>query len=412
TNYYLGYAYFKNNDFPEACRQLEKFLAAFYDSTYTDKAIYLLADSFYNRKMLEEAIDNFEKILKDFSHNKDLAEKAEYSIAYALYEQGEQVEAVKKIRQFIDGHQDSQLTKRLMFWLGQYYYDNSLYELARRTFDAAIANYSQDKRLIGEAKYEIGLSYLAEGKTGDALSVFEKLSQETDTVLLKMKSTLAMADLLSGQDKKKEAIGMYSSVVSFASADATAKSKDNTGIEFDGFLDYTKGEIQLPKSVVFDSPKNRDSDSAEKLVKIAYIRLGDLYREDREFDNAVYSYKQAMKFMVQESNAYLQFRIGECLEEKDDLAASVEEYLKVPYFKEEDKFWVVKGLFRCAHIYEDKEDWRRAITMYERALNYDTPEVKYAQERIDSIKTQIGKKNCNTEALRSHRSAENVSVIQ
>jgi len=392
VNYYLGYAYFKNNDFPEACRQLENFLSAFHDSIYIDKALYLLADSFYNRKLFKEAIDNFEKILKDFSRDKDLAEKAEYAIAYALYEQGEQVEAVKRIKQFIDAHKNSPLTKRLVFWLGQYYYNNSLYELSRKTFDALISDYPQDSGLAEEAKYEIGLSYLAEDKTGEALDIFKGLSQGAGAVLLRMKAALATADLLSGEDKRKEAVEMYNSVVKLASANETAENKDNTGIEFDEFLDYTKGEIQLPKSVVFDSSKSKDNDSAEKLAKVAYIRLGDVYKECSEFDNAVYAYRQAMKFAEHESDAYLQFRIGECLEEKGDLTASVEEYLKVPYFKEEDKFWVVKGLLRCAHIYENKEDWRRAISMYERALNYDTPEAKYAQERIDFIKTQTGRK--------------------
>lgn len=388
VNYYLGYAYFNKDDFVSACRQLEKFLEAFYDSVYTDRAIYLLATSFYNRKMFQESIDNLEKILKNFKNDKSLTEKAEYAIIYALYEQGKETEAIKKIKQFIDKYPDSQLRRHLIFWLGQYYYNNSLYELSRRNFNVLIADYPKDEKLVGDAQYEVGLSYLAENKIDDALDIFKKLSDEANTVLLKVKSTLAMADLLSGQGRQEEAIKIYNKVASLASKGLILEEKNKTGIEIEDFLDYTEGEVQLPKSVIFDSAKDKGNDSAEHIVKITYIRLGDLYKEGKELNKAIYAYRQAINYAIDDSTAYLQFRVGECFEEKNDFDASIEEYLKIPYFSEQDKFWVVKGLLRCANIYEDRGNWQRAIAMYERVFAYDTPEIKYAQERIELIKSR------------------------
>ncbi|MDD5618652.1 MAG: tetratricopeptide repeat protein, partial [Candidatus Omnitrophica bacterium] len=297
----------------------------------------------------------------------------------------------KRIRQFIDNHPDSQLTKYLIFWLGQYYYDNSLYELSRNNFGKVITNYPQDKKFTEEAQYETGLCYLAENKTEDAFKVFNKLSQETNNALLKIKATLALADLLYQSDRIEEAIKMYNEVVNLASKSKTAKEKDKTGVEFDSLLDYTGEETEPLESDVFTGAKDKDSDSAINILTAAYVRLGDLYKENKDFDSAIYAYRQAVKNTKEGSKVYLQFEIGECFEEKNDLDLAIEEYLKIPYLSEQDKFIVVKGLLRCANIYEDREDWKKAITMYERMLNYDTPETKYAKERIESIKNQTGR---------------------
>jgi len=49
----------------------------------------------------------------------------------------------------------------------------------------------------------------------------------------------------------------------------------------------------------------------------------------------------------------------------------------------------VKALLRVAAIYEDKENFKEAASIYKRIISMDVQEAKYAQERIDWIKAHV-----------------------
>jgi tetratricopeptide (TPR) repeat protein len=174
---------------------------------------------------------------------------------------------------------------------------------------------------------------------------------------------------------------MYEKAIRLASIGVSPKDKST--IESAPLLDYTVKESQLPQLIAV----SKEGDSLVNIIKIAYIRLGDLYKQDKGLDKAINAYRQAIKYSEKESSAYLQFKIGECYEEKNDFNAAIQEYLNIPRLCEKDTFWVVKGLLCSANIYEQSEDWPKAMSMYERVLNYDTQEAKYAKERIGFIKS-------------------------
>ncbi|NQU19290.1 tetratricopeptide repeat protein [bacterium] len=398
VNYYLGYAYFRNNEFRDACGQFQKFLDAFLNSTYTDRTTYLLAVSFYNRGMFRKAIENFEKIIKDFRQNKDLVEKAEYAIANALYELGEEKLAISKFKEFIDKYADSEIAPKIIFWLGQYYHENSLYEIARKNFEKIIRMYPRNN-LAQEAKYEIGLTFLREDKLDYAMKTFRGLLEEDYTGRVKLKTMLITGDLLLEQDKIDEAIQMYKDLLYLASSDDLDSSvskittnENDRELEFKEFLDYTEEEIKTKDLIIQSGEfayKETSSDVKNQFVKLAFIRLGDLYKENNNFTEAINAYTEAMKHLLEESSAHLQFKIAECLEEQQRFDASIEQYLKIPFLYEQDKFLVVKGLFRVARIYEDRENWKEAIKIYEQILDYDVAEAKYAKEKIELIKKKV-----------------------
>ena len=394
-NYYLGYAYFKNNELGITCQQLEKFLEVFPGSIYRDKATYLLGVSFYNREMFKEAIDNFEKILKEFWQNKDLTEKAEYEIASALYQIGDEKLAIKRYRQFINAHPKSEITPNIIFWLGQYYHGNLQYELARRNFEMLVRMYPKHD-LAQEAKYEIGLTFLSEGRYSNSLQTFERLLDTCNQQELKAKTMLAIGDLLSEEGRQERAIEIYNELTQLISSNnidskvpLEAEDKSELNIKR---IEYSEEmtEVQI-KSIFEDKIKQKKSRGSlgSQFVKLAYIRLGNLYKEKSRFPESIYAYREALKFPLDETNAQTQFKIAESLEEENDLDDALKIYSNISYNYEQDKFWIVKGLLRSSRIYEDRGDWQKAINIYEKILNYDVPEAKYAKEKIELIKKQV-----------------------
>ncbi len=87
--------------------------------------------------------------------------------------------------------------------------------------------------------------------------------------------------------------------------------------------------------------------------------------------------------------ADIQFKIAEALQAQASYPDAIEEYLKVTYLYSENNDLAVKALLRVAAIYEDKEDFKEAVNIYKRINSMNVQEAKYAQERIDWIKTHV-----------------------
>jgi tetratricopeptide (TPR) repeat protein len=64
----------------------------------------------------------------------------------------------------------------------------------------------------------------------------------------------------------------------------------------------------------------------------------------------------------------------------------VKEYLEAVRLTGKDNALALKAFFRLGQIYEDKGNLTEALNVYERILNMNLPESKYAEERINRIK--------------------------
>jgi bifunctional ADP-heptose synthase (sugar kinase/adenylyltransferase) len=61
----------------------------------------------------------------------------------------------------------------------------------------------------------------------------------------------------------------------------------------------------------------------------------------------------------------------------------------VTYLYSENAAFSTKALLRVAQIYEAKENFKEAANIYKRIVSMNVEEAKYAQERIDWIKTHV-----------------------
>jgi tetratricopeptide (TPR) repeat protein len=85
----------------------------------------------------------------------------------------------------------------------------------------------------------------------------------------------------------------------------------------------------------------------------------------------------------------VQLKIAETLETQGRLKEAVQEYLKVTYLYSEDATATVKAYLRVARIFEAQEDFQEALNIYKKVIAMNVPEAKYAQERIDWIKSNV-----------------------
>ncbi|MCM8791617.1 MAG: soluble NSF attachment family protein, partial [Candidatus Omnitrophica bacterium] len=106
------------------------------------------------------------------------------------------------------------------------------------------------------------------------------------------------------------------------------------------------------------------------------------------FEEAIDFYRKAIENSSSKQAVFFQFRIAECFQEAFRLDEAIQEYLKVSYFYPQNKSLCAKALLRIAQIYEDREDIQSAKSIYQKILQMDVQEAKYAKERLDLLGLQ------------------------
>ena len=339
--YALGLAYFQKEDYNSSRDIFEKFQEGFKDSNLKSEGMYLLGTSLYNLGKFSEAIEVFKDIVRQYSQDIELIQKAEYEIADCYYQMGNEKEAVTRFKMLRSKYSDSRLNAEIMWWLGEYYYRHNDLNLACRYFSSLIQDFPKSN-LIPDAHYALGSIYTEDSQYEDAINNFKKVI-ELGRSDLAATADIAIADIYVKQDQLDLALQAYKKIAG----------------------DYSN------------------------LVGLVYPKIADIYSKIGNYDEAMDFYQKSLEVVPVKEMSNIQFKIAEVKKTQGKLQEAIEEYLKVTYLYSQDNGLVVKALLRVAAIYEDKEDFKEALNIYKRITSMAVEEAKYAQERIDWIKTHI-----------------------
>lgn len=341
VSYSLALAYFQKGDYSLSKEFFKKFQQEFKDSNLVPQAVYFQGASLYNLGKFNEAIEVFKNIVRNYNQDRELVQKAEYEIADAYYQIGDEFEAISRFRTLRSKYPDSKFTPEIIWWLGQYYYRHNELTLARRYLSSLIQDFPQSD-LVALAYYILGLTYEEESKYQEAIDNLKRTAELNKTDL-GAQAALATADIYAKQERIDLALATYKEVI--------------------------QKNIQL--------------------ADVVYPRVADLYRQINNYDEAINFYRRSLEAVPASKKSYIQFQIAEVLQAQGKILEAITEYLKVANLYPEDKDLVAKSLLRIATIYEDKENFQEAVNVYKRIASMRIEEAKYAQERIDWISAYI-----------------------
>ncbi|MFH0827295.1 MAG: tetratricopeptide repeat protein [Candidatus Omnitrophota bacterium] len=341
ATYALGLAYFQRQDYESSRLLFESFEQEFKDSALKPQALYLLGTSFYNLSQFAKAIEVFKDVIRLYSQDIDLVQKAEYEIADCFDQMGEEKEAVNRFNALRSKYPDSSLTPEVMWWLGEYYYKHNDLELARRYFSALINDFPKSP-LVQDAYYAIGTSLEEESRHTEAIENFRKVIE------------LGKADL-HGQ-------------AAIAIADIYVKQED-LGSALKAYVEIARDYPNLAPSI--------------------YPKMAQLYYKTADYSRALELYRKCLDTVPVREMGNIQFKIAEVLQAQGAGEEAIEAYLKVTYLYSENDTLAIKALLRVAQVYEDKENFKEAMRIYKRITETDAEEAKYARERIEWIREHV-----------------------
>lgn len=336
--YAIGLAYFQKEDYKSSLEIFKNFQEEFKNSSINPQALYLLGTSLYNLGKYNEAIEVFKNITRLYNHDTELIQKAEYEIADCYYQMGNEREAMIKFKMLRSKYPDSRLTAEVIWWLGEYYYRNNSLSLARRYFYSLIQDFPKSS-LVPDAYYALGSIYEAEFNYEEAMDNFKKVIELNQSDLAGT-SMIAIADIYLKQNKYDSALEMYKDAVS-------------------GY---------------------------KNLSAVVFPKIAEVYRKRGEFNKAMDFYQKSLEAVSVREMSDIQFKIAELSQERGDSHQAIEEYLKVGYLYSENNQLVIKALLRVAAIFENKEDFKAALNIYEKIISMQVEESKYAKERVSWIK--------------------------
>jgi TolA-binding protein len=341
ATYALGLAYFQKQDYRLSKEIFKNFEQEFADSNLKAQALYLLGTSYYNLGEFSDAIEVFKKIVRLSGNDTELVQKAEYEIADCFYQMGNEKEALARFNALRAKYPDSNLTAEIMWWLGEYYYRANDLQLALRHFSSLIRDFP-DSPVIPDAYYALGAVYAQESKFDEAIAYFNKVIDASSSDLAGQ-AAIAIADILVRQGQPERAIELY---------------KDKVR--------------QYPH-----------------LAHLIYPKIGDIVSRAGNNQEALEYYQKSLDVVPLQELAEIRFKIAEAYQAQGKSDSAVEEYLKVTYLFPDNKELGVKAYLRVAKLYEDKEDLRAAEEVYKKLSLLNVPEAKYAQERLEAIRTQL-----------------------
>ena len=341
ASYALGLAYFQRQDYNSSRDVFQKFQEEFKDSNLKPQALYLLGTSLYNLGNFAQAIEVFNNISRLYGQDAELTQKSEYEIADCFYQMGNEKEAMARFKALRAKYPDSRLTAEIMWWLGEYYYRHNEFGLARRYLSSLIQDFPKSN-LVADAYYALASSFEEESMHEEAVENFKKV-MELGKSDISGQAAVAIADIYAEQHKPELALQSY-------------------------------------KDIIKEYPN---------LTNLIYPKIAQLYYKTNNLTQALDFYRKSLDLVPVKEMSNIQFKIAEVLQAQANLQEATEEYLKVTYLYSENNNLAVKALLRVAEIYEGKEDFKEALNLYKRIISMNTEEAKYAQERIDWIKTHV-----------------------
>ncbi|MHB8154851.1 MAG: tetratricopeptide repeat protein, partial [Candidatus Omnitrophota bacterium] len=335
--YALGTAYLQQADYTRSCEIFVKFKDEFKDSPLCAQALYMLGTSFVSLGRFNEALSVFKDISKLDYLDIELLQKIEYEIADCYYKIGQENEAVSRFKLLRAKYPNSKFAPDIMWWLGQYYYRSNDLNLARRYFGSLTQDFP-DSQLIADAFYAIGLTFSDENKFDAAADNF-RMAIKFGRVDLRAQAAVALVDIYSREGRPQEALKLYNEIV-----------QDTPGLD-----------------------------------KSLFSRIAQAYYKVGNYTEAKVFYFKSLGVVAPEEIADIRFSLAEVLEANSESEEAIQQYLLVADLYTQTPQLLVRPLLRAAKLYEDKENFKEALKIYERIIQKapSVLEVGYVQERVD-----------------------------
>lgn len=408
--YGLGQSYFKSRDLKSALEEFLSLADNSGDPGFKVSGLAKAADVYLESGDTLKSIAMHENILKDYP-DCQVCDYVRSSLGKGLFEIKDYPRAIGVLKAAIARYPESGEGENMNFYLGTAYYESGDYLNAYLQLRGFINKYPLSAYLSRALIME-GLSLKSLRRFQDSYDVFKEVVKNYPLeAQLSSRAEFEMADCLYYSGRKDEALAKFEFLRSkYADSEASGLALWRLAGHY-----YEEGRMDLSRRYLSELLRNqkgkplfdeanymlglcleREGKAEEALDSFrkasgmgakAYIKIADIYKSLDKYDEAVAAYRYALNEGGLNAEP-ARFSLAECLEEMGKTDEAISEY----YGIRENKALMVKGVLRCARIFEERQDWDAASDAYGKIAELGVEESRFASERIELIKGQAGEK--------------------
>lgn len=337
----------------EARQAVRTLLEQFPQSALAAPARLALAESLYREGQYEAAAAEYDRLIAE-KPDSIWGQRAFYNRGWCWWAMGRADQTLREFHDFLTRHPESPLAPEVAFWIGDYHARQRDYVRAQETFWNLHRNYP-DSPLADDALFMAGRAAFSRQDYRQAIQLFEQLIKTYTNSSWRCDARIAQGDALT---------------------------------ELGQFLDA---------ALVFEAVGREFPDCYLRCEAMGR-RADCLYTLER-YDEAINTYRAALECAPADDLAFrnqVTYKIGLCFEKAGKLEDAADMYLRVLYetkeWPEPDRppecFWLGKAGLAAAALREQKQQWREAITIYQRQLELCPQMRELLEERIRRIRVE------------------------
>ena len=347
-----------NKDWESALAKYEQI-----GQVYTNKAT--LALSKYRQGLVlyedlhryEEAQKAFEAVIADHSDS-EYGQQSIFMRGFCLAWLGKTEESIQTCTDFVKKNPDSVWTPKVVFWLGQHFYNFGQYKDAEPLFLRFETNF-KGHELAPRALYWAGRAAAAQSNYVKAIERYSEVAKNYPESDILPQTRFAQGDTLTELGEFSRAVLAFEEIIK-----------------------------NYPESYLVNAAWGRKGDCQFSLATDNPAR----YAEAMNSYQAILDRPSAPVAL----KLHVENKIAVCLEKTNVSDKAFSRYMHVVYtFINENVehspytvTWFTRSAFGAAAIKEKQRAWVDAVQVYERVIEANVPAKEEAQKRIDKIKKE------------------------
>jgi TolA-binding protein len=371
-----GDLYFQAEHYEDAKRCYQGLLDNFAQSRAAALGMLRLAQCEFNAGNDQVALQRYSEVIARFPGT-GIAREAEKGMEVALYRLGQSDEGGEVLTELVEQYPTSAFAADAQFEVAMRRYEARDFAAAAEEFRRVVSQFPSYSA-ADRAHFLMAESYNQAGQVPEARSAYEQFlmffpeSEFEQTVRFKL-GTIRFVD----GDYMQAAVD-FSTVLEGEAPDEVQKaSLFNLAL-----CKKMTGDVEGAKAALASFIDKYPGDG--QIADAAY-QLGDIHETAGEYEAAQAQYEKAIAARPSpELKVELYYRLGLCREESDDADGAIAFYEKAIKSKLESDAYRLTALVHCAALYEQKGEYKKAISAYRDLVNHaeDSELVAAAQERV------------------------------
>lgn len=348
ARYALGWTAFKRQQYQNAARWFERFLAGTDqgsgDIPYRQDALLRLGDSYYALKRYPAAIRTYRRV------EGDAADYALYQTGQALDLADRPQEAIAALQRLVQQYPNSDWRQEALYRIGFINFQNQNFEAAIRAYRRVIDAYPNDP-LAAKAQYGMGDARFNAGNMDAAVSAYRRVLNAYSSSPFATDAASSMQYALIAMDNQERATAI---IDSFATANPNSPLVDELRFrQAEALYQSGRTDEALQSFRRFVRVSNDDA-----LLPEAYYYLGTIHADRDEYDAAEGYLRQVL----------------------DEFEGSAQE---------------VEAARRLGEIYLERESYSNALAVYQTMDNAAEDPVNTAEARYGQAQALLGLNRLN-----------------